>query len=751
MNETNARTSEPGPGEASKGRRLTRRDVLRALGFASVGVATAGPALFGVETTTAQDLGLVATPEAASLSALDRIGPTVADKAADLRYDLNALFRFVADEVEYDPYEGALRGANGTYWGLAGNSVDQALLLAALLDEALVETRFVVGELSDEVAERLLASTRQDEATARAKTARVLAPPLPATDDQTLALTPEEELLAKALPAAQQALMERIDQQLDEEVKIVEDALASAGISLPEPVVELPERERRRHVWVQYADGPLWIDLDPSIPGSQPGDVHANVLETHEGLPDDEHHRVTIRLVAEQVVGGAPTRSELLSFEATSGELVGVPITLLHPEAETLKAAGVAITGALTGLLNYVPALIVGDQSVQGNPVTFATGGGALGALSVDGDAGAAPEGDTLGEWLEIDLKTPRGERRIVREIFDRVGYAQRQVATIDPAAVAPVELVKDGPVAGTFLPLTAVWSIGVVSGMVPATYFGESPQSGDQLADLARLVHTYHYGRDVISQSRAPRTGFHAYRNEPNVTAFVVAKTAPTTDAATETATFDILHRGSAVRPLAGGSGPTGAHPLLTEGVLAHVIERAMVEVGAVMPAELALPVGSSTGVGRVFEEASGQAIATVVLRPGEADPTRLAIGAGARALIAEALRADLVVVVPERPVALGGEERVGWWLVDPTTGATADQMDDGRGVTMAEFARVLGIAACTAAIVLAGAAAYFVFAAAAEFEQGQGASGEESVRAAKILGGGSGMAAGACGLLLT
>ena len=396
MSETNGRTSQPGPGEAFATSRLTRRDVMRALGFA--GVAAVVSAGLGATTTAAQDLGLVATPEAASLKAFDRVGPKVADKAADLRYDLNAIFRFVADEVEYDPYAGALRGANGTYWGLAGNSVDQALLLAALLDEALVETRFVVGELSDEAAERLLASTRQDEAAARAKAARVLAPQLPATDDQTPALTPEEESLAKALPAAQRALMERIDQQLDQEVEVVEGALASVGISLPEPVDELPERERRRHVWVQYADGPHWIDLDPSIPDARPGDVHATVGETHERLPDDELHRVTIRLVAEQIAGGAPTRSELLTFEASSGDLAGVPITLLHPEAETLKAAGVAITGALTGLLNHVPALIVGNQSVEGKSVTFATGGGALGALGVDGDTSGATEGDTLGE-----------------------------------------------------------------------------------------------------------------------------------------------------------------------------------------------------------------------------------------------------------------------------------------------------------------------------------------------------------------
>src|SRR5829696_4649230 len=750
MNETNAHTSEPGPGEAGKGSRLTRRDVLRAFGFGGAGLAAAGSASFGVATTAAQDLSLVATPETASPPAFDRVGPKVGDKAADLRYDLNAIFRFVADEVDYDPYAGALRGAHGTYWGLAGNSVDQALLLSALLDEALVETRFAVGELSDEAAEWMMDSTRQDEATARAKAARVLAPPLPVTDDQTLPLTPEEEAVVEALPAAQQALMEQIDRQVDEEVKIVADALTRAGITLPEPAVELPERERSRHVWVQYADGPLWIDLDPSVAGSQPGDVHPTVVETHDRLPDDEHHRVTIRLVAEQVVGGAPARSELLTFEATSGELVGVPITLLHPEAEMLKAAGVAITGALTGTLNHVPALIVGNQSVEGKPVTFATGGGALAALSGD-DASGATEGDTLGEWLEIALKTPRGERRIVREIFDRVGYAQRQVTTVEPAAVAPVELVEAGEAAGTFLPLTAVWSIGVVGGTVPAAYFGEAPQSGDQLADLSRLVHTYHYGRDVVSQSRIGMTGFRAYHDEPNVTAFVLAKTARSTDAVTETATFDILHRSSAVRPLAGASAPIGPHPLLAEGILAHVIERAMVEVGAVMPAELVLPAGRSTGVGRVFEEAARQGIATVVLQPGEADPTKLAIGEGARARIAEALAAGFVVVIPERPVALGEEERVGWWRVDPATGATEDQMDDGRGTEMSEFALTMRIALCTASLIVLGAAAYMVFFAAAEGAAGRTQSAAAALWAAKKGGGFGLMGGGACGLLMT
>ena len=83
--------------------------------------------------------------------------PTAADVAAGLNWDVDALFRFVADDVRYDPYAGALRGSVGTLWGMAGNSTDQALLLASLLDEAVVPYRFVIGELADSAATDLVA------------------------------------------------------------------------------------------------------------------------------------------------------------------------------------------------------------------------------------------------------------------------------------------------------------------------------------------------------------------------------------------------------------------------------------------------------------------------------------------------------------------------------------------------------------------------------------------------------------------
>jgi len=36
---------------------------------------------------------------------------------------------------------------------------------------------------------------------------------------------------------------------------------------------------------------------------------------------------------------------------------------------------------------------------------------------------------------------------------------------------------------------------------------------------------------------------------------------------------------------------------------------------------------------------------------------------------------------------VLLGDRERVGWWTIDPETGVTTDEMDDGSGQDMAEY----------------------------------------------------------------
>ncbi|NOZ19912.1 MAG: hypothetical protein GXP25_02360 [Planctomycetes bacterium] len=70
----------------------------------------------------------------------------IAWKAAELKHDPDAVFTFVRDRVRTDPYNGCLRGAVGTLWGGAGNDMDQAVLLAALLRECGETVRFARGK-----------------------------------------------------------------------------------------------------------------------------------------------------------------------------------------------------------------------------------------------------------------------------------------------------------------------------------------------------------------------------------------------------------------------------------------------------------------------------------------------------------------------------------------------------------------------------------------------------------------------------
>jgi transglutaminase-like putative cysteine protease len=656
--------------------RLDRRTLLRLLGLG--GAALTVPANTR-SVDAAQD----------SLSPATGV-PTIAQQAADLFYDPEAIFRFVRDEIQYDPYAGAMRGARGTLWGLAGNSVDQAMLLAALLNEALVETRFVVGELSEEAGTRLLASLRLDEAAVRARADRVfVASPEEVTEPPTL--TADEETSLARLTKAQDRFDEIADRQLASGIETILTGLASAGIDLSAPDVELPDLERRHHVWVQYADGGSWIDLDPSLSGSEPGTAHAMEMTTFDQLPDDIYHRITFKLVAEKVSGGVLAREDLLTFAATSADLAGIPITLMHPNADALKAAGVAIQEAITGLRTFIPSLIVGSQSHVGRPVTFVTGDGALGTF---GDGAA--DGDTLGEWLEISLTTPNETRTIVRELFDRVSIARRGDTAIDLTTIPRVELVATGDAAPNFPPLANAWSIGVISGAIPRGYFDEESQ--DPLVALSRAVHVYHHIRDALAFGNSHVNGYRFVIDEPNLTAVIQTPSTSADSGQASTLRMDLLHRHQIALPIDGNT-PT-AQPLVAAGVFGHAIERALMETAGTDL--LGLPDEDFISVGRVFEEAKQQGIPTVILRPGVDDTSRLTLDEVAQLRIAAALAAGYVVIVPERAVELGGAMRSGWWLVDPATGTTLDQLDDGGGATMIDYAfTVLRIMVCAAAAI--------------------------------------------------
>lgn len=660
---TDPRAERPTPTRAStEQRQVTRRALLQALGFGTV--AGAGR----MRSTTAQG-----TPESERSVSGSRTpaGPNVEDMLWDLEYDVERIFRFVADDVAYEAYSGALRGAKGAYWGLAGNSVDQAILLADLLTHAQVSVRFAVGELDNDEADKLLDSTRIDAATARAQ-AQKLGAGDRADFDHYPGLTLEQRSTLQSPEGLRALLVERASARLDEGLTTIQAALASEAVELPDPEFSLPDRERRQHLWVQYAAGPEWIDLDPSFPDAEPGRAYARQTETWDAIPVELFHRVQFRAVVEKIAGGQAVREDSFVHGARAADLVGVPVVVAHVDPNALRDLGVSIAGFIEGTTQFVPSLLAGEAGETGNPVTIGVGEGALDVLGTSGS-----EGEAIAEWLEIEVSPVDAPSRIVtREVFDRIGIDRRATGAVDLASLAPVELTDTPELGQTFLPLEAVWLIGVVGGRIPASYFAQDYAIEDVEADMAVLVHGYHAARDALQIEIAADRGYRWYHNEPNLTAARVAPVAVAADQFRISAALDILHQGYGVVPLAGAT--PAVHPLVLAGVLAHVAERAGADAGAELSPEAPPPAGS---VAQVFEEAARAGVSIRTLTPQSNDLANLAVSGAAKARIAEALAAGYVVVVPERAITLNGIEAVGWWQVDPQSGRTFDLMENGTG----------------------------------------------------------------------
>ncbi len=640
-----------------------------------------------------------APPPATPTSSPEIGGLTLRAKAAELGFDVERIFRFVADEVQYDAYAGALRGAKGTLWGLAGNSVDQAMLLTGLLREALVPSRFAIGSRDAAGAETLLDTASLDEDTTRTRAVRTLTTLPPADQVPPITVTAEQEAALAALPDEADRLIAAARAQLADGLDVVAGALEAAGIQLPERPVLLPRLERERHVWIQYADGAAWVDLDPSMPAAEFGTAYASIAETVDALPDELFHRVTFRLTAETMLGGLPTRSELVRHEANATDLIGVPITAMNARPESYKGLGLSLTGLLTGVRQYVPYLLIDGEPVRGN---------ALLSFGVDADrplAGGsaglehgAHDGETLAQWLEVEILSPDAEPVLIeREIFDRIGVAARAAGEVDVTALPPIELTTiDADSPPVYLPAHHAVIMAVACGALPFAYFVQDPAVVDDSAGLGLVGQGFHLMRDVLAVEAGAGHGYRYFLNAPNIVAFGLRPLGWSgLDGAVESG-LDILHRSLEAVPLLGATPTT--HPGIVAGILSAVAERFAFGDG--------VPTGETAAdtttvidpgdalvitIGAVFEEALQRNVAIRVITRDDADSAFGLDSEYSRDAVARMrglLTAGHVVIVPSKPVSLAGRDLTGWWVVDPATGAVWDMLETGQGPAASEEA---------------------------------------------------------------
>ena len=335
---------------------------------------------------------------------VDPVEWSVDAKAEALGPDIEPIFLFVRDAIRYEPYAGVLRGASGTYAARAGNAVDQALLLARLLERKGIATRFAIGTLTETQRGRLFLRAFDAAATGT----RGL-PPI--GDGQTF--------------------HERLFRRAERDYHAVRKALGGRLRPVIKPSRDDVLAEMNPHVWVQAEVDGAWIDLDPSLPDAIPGSTAATLEQVVPELPSELFQRVTIRIVAEHLSNGSLVPSILLEVSRNAIDLLDTQIALIHTQPSGLKGIGFAIGNA------------VGSPSDLWSPALWVSGAFTSGA-SVDVSAATF-----VAERIEFELGWPGGRKEVsVRQLADRAAPGWRAAGPLSAPGLHPLERDDRGALA---------------------------------------------------------------------------------------------------------------------------------------------------------------------------------------------------------------------------------------------------------------------------------------------------------------
>jgi hypothetical protein len=393
--------------------------------------------------------------------------------------DRAALFKWVRDNTALVPYRGSLRGAVGVMMDRVGNSLDRALLLADVLGKAGLEVRLANAQLSPDLVAKLVAATKT-----RAR------PALPSAHIDDAALIGSIAKLiggdAKAIEAgsarekaAGDALLARTRTRVEAQARALgalvpaSGAASGAAPSTGDAFVD--------HWWLQVHDGDAWSDLDPSLPAAAPGEALASTATdtlAPGDLGDDRRHTLAIRVIGEVWHGDTREETVLLDHAFAPGQFFGQRIVVTNvaldlPDDKAVLAAPdhiAFVKKALIAQTEFAPMIRIGTTPVMhfsvndrgeltdltagdGNTIRLARAvqhatkdgvGGATGMLdqmpgesTAGSGSGSAPPAPApappalTAEWLEIEIRTPGADPKVVRRtLFDNLGaVADRNAA----------------------------------------------------------------------------------------------------------------------------------------------------------------------------------------------------------------------------------------------------------------------------------------------------------------------------------
>ncbi|MHB8969759.1 MAG: dockerin type I domain-containing protein [Pirellulaceae bacterium] len=573
---------------------------------------------------------LASTPDA---NATDSF---IQEKAAELDYDPANIFAYLRDEVGYESYVGSLRGARGTLWSEAGNSLDEASLGVALYRASGLPARYAHGTLSDANAQALI-----------------------------LTMFPEPtQIVGYLLPGTE------------------------VGDPAHDPTLLA---ETRDHYWLQIDVGAGFQDADSSgLPGGAIGTSFTATSDTFNEVADVLRHKVHLTLEAEtysQAVAAfngstGLTTATVLDKTWNAVELVGKPVSVSQ-FVDELNQGGAAFSSRA---LTYTPYFRLGDAADLLGAHDDLTTGTAFQELLTNFPLGSQI---LTGLILNMDVLPPNGPaEHHERAVVDRLGYANRQHGATANLSVdangqpalshadaftlsvlpgksdprAPVQLAAQVNAHQAYLSQYD----GVPLESLPADYFNRLQAF---MTDATRLLSRHNNGAsDAMTEVISKRALVTVYTDSPRLV-LVSAQLQSGSGNDPGTVKFEIDLRDDSVRVV---NFPGQSADAITAFNILRGLSATIIEYTALSSAVPVAEQANIINTYNVFRAAEAQGIPIAILTPADL-PTlasRLTASADALARISAALGAGRVICVPERPVSLGGAATSSWYEINTSTG---------------------------------------------------------------------------------
>lgn len=226
----------------------------------------------------------------------------------DLEFDAEKIVNFVEHEIQFEAYQGLLRGATGTLMSRAGNALDQSVLLAKLLHDAGYDARIVQGELSQENALMLVHSMINTEkvkmqSPIKDKEAftRIYKELIDLSSTEDIDIEPFIEAISSSGFIYDKDVLRESKETAQRLLSLVKK---SGHVLGNENIERELVDQSTQYFWVQYRTGinEAWTDTHPVYPSwnakkSQLSEVGAYLSKE---IPENLQHRIKIELFLER-------------------------------------------------------------------------------------------------------------------------------------------------------------------------------------------------------------------------------------------------------------------------------------------------------------------------------------------------------------------------------------------------------------------------------------------------------------------